>query len=94
LNVIARDDVTDGPEGGRLYGSRGVHQQLNEPTRDASFDDGLDLIVGTVREVRDGPAGIDQHLVVEREDELGKDRQGGENLSEGLVSFDFLTQLR
>jgi hypothetical protein len=53
-----------------------VHQQLHETAGDAGFDDGLDLIVRAVGEVRDGPASIDQDLVVEGENELSQNRQG------------------
>ena len=57
-----------------------MHEQLNETTGDVSLDDGLDLVVGTIREIRDGPAGIDEDLVVERVDELGEDGKSRGNL--------------
>lgn len=63
-----------------------MHEQLHQTARNASFDDGLNLVVGTVREIRDGPAGIDQNLIVERVDKLGKDGKSGGNLSSSSVS--------
>jgi hypothetical protein len=57
-----------------------MHQELNEAAGDTGFDDGLDLVVGTVREVRDGPACVDQDLVVKGVNELGEDRERGGNL--------------
>ena len=57
-----------------------MHEQLNETTGDISLNDGLDLVVGTIREIRDGPAGIDEDLVVERVDELGEDGESRGNL--------------
>jgi hypothetical protein len=57
-----------------------VHQQLDKTAGYASLDDGLNLVVGAVGEVRDGPAGVNEDLVVERVDELGEDGQGGLDL--------------
>jgi hypothetical protein len=57
-----------------------VHQQLDKTAGNASLDDGLNLVVGAVGEVRDGPAGVNEDLVVERVDELGEDGQGGLDL--------------
>jgi hypothetical protein len=53
-----------------------VHQQLDKTAGNAS----LNLVVGAVGEVRDGPAGVNEDLVVERVDELGEDGQGGLDL--------------
>jgi hypothetical protein len=58
-----------------------VHQQLYETTRDAGLNDSLDLVVGTIAEVGNGPAGIDQNLVVQGVNKLGKNRQSRSNLS-------------
>jgi len=40
----------------------------------------LDLVVGTVGQVGDGPTSVDKDLVVKGIDELGKDMEGGEDL--------------
>jgi hypothetical protein len=47
-----------------------VHEEFDQAARNASLDDSLNLIIGTVREVGDGPAGIDQNFVVERINQL------------------------
>ncbi len=52
-------------------------EQLHQAAGDTSFDDCLNLFVGTIGEIRDGPAGIDEDFVVERVDEFSKDREGG-----------------
>ena len=80
LNIISSDNVTDGTKRGGLDGGGGVHQKLNKTPGNASFNNGLDLVIRTIREVRNSPAGVDEDLVVERVDELGENRQGGSNL--------------
>ena len=80
LDVIARNDVANGSQSGCLDGCGGVHQELYETTRDASLNDSLDLVVGAIGKIGDGPASIDKDFVVERVDELGKDRESGLNL--------------
>jgi hypothetical protein len=57
-----------------------MHEQLHQSAGNASFNDGLDLIVGSIGKVRDGPASINQYLIVKGVDELGQDRKGGGNL--------------
>jgi hypothetical protein len=54
-----------------------VHQEVNKTTADARLNDSLDLVVGAVRKVRDGPARINEDLVVKRVDELGEDGESG-----------------
>jgi hypothetical protein len=58
-----------------------MHEQLHQSAGDASFNDGLDLIIGSIGKVRDGPASINQDLIVKGVDELGQDRKGGGNSS-------------
>jgi hypothetical protein len=50
-----------------------MHQQLYETTRDTSLNDGLDLIVGSIRKVRDRPAGVNKNFVIQRVNQLGQD---------------------
>lgn len=57
-----------------------MQEELNKSARNARLDNGLNLIVGAVRKVRNGPASIDQDLVIERVNKLRKDRQGRSNL--------------
>jgi len=82
LDVVTGDNVADGSEGGSLDGSGGVHQQLHETAGDAGLDHGLDLVVGAIREVGNGPAGVDEHLVIEGVYELSKDGEGGLDLGQ------------
>jgi hypothetical protein len=80
LDVVTSDNVSNGTESGGLDGGRRVHQELDETTRDTGLDDGLDLIVGSVGKVRDGPAGIDEDLIVERVYELSQNGKSGKDL--------------
>lgn len=54
-----------------------IHEKFDQTPDDSRLDDSLDLIVRAVREVGDGPARVDEDLVVEREDELGEDAERG-----------------
>lgn len=51
-----------------------MHKQFYKAAGDASLNNGLNLVVGSVRKVRDGPAGIDQDFVVEGVDQFGQNR--------------------
>jgi hypothetical protein len=57
-----------------------VHEELDQTTGNACLDDSLDLVVGTIREVRNSPASIDEDLIVKRIDKLGEDGKSGLNL--------------
>lgn len=50
-------------------------EEFHKADHNTGIDDGLDLVVVSVRKVRDCPAGVDQYLLVGRVDEL---RQGGQ----------------
>lgn len=41
-----------------------VHQQINEPPAHTSFDHRSDLVILTVGQVRQSPAGVDENLLV------------------------------
>ena len=43
LDVVAGDDVSDGPESGRDDGRKRVHQKLDQSARHAGVDDSLKL---------------------------------------------------
>ncbi len=47
-----------------------MHEEINEAPANARLDDSLDLVVGAIRKVRDGPAGVNQDLVIERVDQF------------------------
>lgn len=57
-----------------------MHEQLHKTTRDTSFDDCLNLVIGTIRQVGDSPAGINQNFIVKGIDKLSENRKGRENL--------------
>lgn len=44
-----------------------LHEKLDEAPADAGVDDGLDLVVGAVREIGQGPAGVCQQVWVAAE---------------------------
>ena len=77
LEVITRHDVANGTEGRSLDSRRRVEQELDEAAADASLDDGLDLLVGAVRKIRQGPACVGEDLLVGTEDELCEGGQTG-----------------
>ena len=76
LQVIAGDNVSNGAQGGSLHGRGGIEEEINETTSDGCFNDGLDLLVGSVREVGECPAGIREYLLVWIFNEFGKGWQG------------------
>lgn len=76
LDVITSDNVTHGTEGGGLDRGRSVHKELHEATGDTGLDNGLDLVIGTIGQIRDSPASVNQDLVIQHVDELGKDGKG------------------
>jgi len=55
-----------------------VKEQLHEALGHAGLDHSLDLVVVTIGEIRDGPAGMGQDLVVSRVEEHS---EGGEHLA-------------
>jgi hypothetical protein len=48
-----------------------VHQELYETAGDTSFDDSLDLVIGAVGEVGDGPTGVNEDFIIEGVDKFG-----------------------
>lgn len=51
LEVITGDNVSDGSQGRGLDRRGVVHQQVDQSPADAALDNGLDLVVGTVRQI-------------------------------------------
>lgn len=41
-----------------------MEEKLNQSAGNTSFDNGLNLLVGAVGKVRNGPAGIDENFVI------------------------------
>ena len=57
-----------------------MHEQLYKATGNTRFNDSLDFVIGTIRKIGNGPASINQNLVIQRVDKLGQDWQSRENL--------------
>lgn len=53
-----------------------MHEEFNQTSRNSCFDDGLDLIIGTIGKIGDGPASIDEDFVIKHVDKLGQDGKG------------------
>ena len=64
LDVVPSDDIAHGPEGGADDGLLIVHEELHDPPAHPAVDHGLDLVVGPVAEVREGPARVCEHVAV------------------------------
>ena len=58
-----------------------MHQELDKTARNTVLDNSLNFVVRAIGEIRDGPAGVDEDLIVEGEDELGKYWQSWSDLS-------------
>ena len=83
LDIITRHDVTDRTKSWGLNLSSDkikdglhcrlrMHKQLDKSPRNARLNNSLDLLIGTIREVGNGPTSIDQHLIIQRIDQLSK----------------------
>ena len=80
LHVVAGDDVANGAKSGRLDSSRWVHKEVDESPANTRLDHGLNLVVGTIRKIRDSPARINQDFIVKRVDEFREDSEGWRDL--------------
>ena len=61
-----------------------MQKQVNESSAHTRLDDRLDFVVGSVREVRNSPAGVNENLVVERIDELRENCESRRDLKYNL----------
>jgi hypothetical protein len=59
-----------------------MHEKLDETTRNTGLNDRLNFVIGSIREVRDGPAGVDEDFIVQRVDKLGKNGESRRDLYE------------
>ncbi len=64
LDVIPSHDVAHGPERGADDGLLVVHKELHDPPAHAAVNHRLDLVVGPVAEVGEGPTRIGQDVAV------------------------------
>ena len=47
-----------------------MHKELNQTSRNTGFDNSLNLVVGTIGEVGNGPACIDKDFIIQGVNEL------------------------
>ena len=76
LDVVTCHDVPHRSQGGADDRLLVVHEELDYPPADAAVDNCLDLVVGSVTEIGESPAGVSQDVSVVMEQEPGEDRQG------------------
>ena len=57
-----------------------MHKKLYETARNTGLNDRLNFVVGSIGEVRDGPASVDEDFIVKRVDELRKDGESRRDL--------------
>jgi len=84
LDVSACDNVSNGTEGGSLDGVVGVHEELNQSAHNTGFDDLVDLLIGSVRQVGDGPADVGEDLVVIHQHKASEDGESRADLEKAL----------
>ena len=82
MEVVASNNVTNGTEGGCLDRRRRMHEEVDETPADARLDNGLNLIVGAVGEVRNSPTGVDEDLIVQGVDQFGEHGESRGDLEE------------
>ena len=63
------------------------HEQLHEAADDTALNDSLDLVVASVAQVGDGPACVDEDLVIQGEHKLGEDSERGNDLHQREKPF-------
>jgi hypothetical protein len=59
-----------------------MHEKLDETARNTGLNDRLNFVIGSIGEVRDGPAGVDEDFIVQRVDKLGKNGESRRDLDE------------
>lgn len=69
-----------------------MHEEFDQTTRDTGFDNGLNLVIRSIGEVGNCPAGVDQNFVVKGIDEFGKDWKGGSNLCSRMLVIVYLME--
>lgn len=64
LDIIPSDNVAHSPEGGADDGLLIVHEELHDPPANSAVNHGLNLVIGAVTEVGEGPARVCEHIAV------------------------------
>lgn len=77
LEIVSGDDVSHRAKRRSLHRGRRIEKQFHETTAHSRLDDGLDLLVGPVREVAERPTRVGEDFLVGAEDELGQGGQTG-----------------
>lgn len=80
LKIISRHDVSYRAKSRCLNRGGWVHKEVHETAANSGFDDGLDLVVGPVGKVRNGPASVNEDLVIKGVDEFGQNAKSGGDL--------------
>jgi hypothetical protein len=57
-----------------------MHEKLYETARNTGLNDGLNFVIGSIREVRDGPTSVDEDFIVERVDKFRKNGESRRDL--------------
>ena len=64
LDVVPSHDVAHSPEGGADDGLLIVHEELHDPPANSAVNHGLNLVIGPVTEVGEGPARVCENIAV------------------------------
>jgi hypothetical protein len=62
-----------------------MHEKFYQTAGDSSFDDRLNLVIGSVGKVRNSPTSINENFIIERIDKLGQNWQRRKDLLESLA---------
>mmetsp|Transcript_2250 Transcript_2250/g.3525 ORF Transcript_2250/g.3525 Transcript_2250/m.3525 type:complete len:493 (-) Transcript_2250:130-1608(-) len=76
LQVVTGNNVSNRSQGWGLDSWRWIEEELHQSSGDTRFQDGLNLFVRTIREVRKCPASISQDFFIRTENQLRQGRQG------------------
>lgn len=49
------------------------HEEVHQTSANTALDDSLNLVIRSIRQVRNSPTSVDEDLIVQRVDELGED---------------------
>ena len=77
LRVVTGDNVADRSERRLHHIQRAVHEQLDKAVAHARVNDLLNFLIGSVAQVRYGPAGVRQHVHIGIEQQRGEYGQCG-----------------
>jgi len=70
LEIITSDDVSHSAQGRSLNRGGSMHEQLHQPTANTRLNHCLDLVVRSIRQVRQCPTSVSEHIVICGVDQL------------------------